>query len=173
MNKNPLIAKRDEAFEHTYRQYGIRCAERVIHLTAVPEFACALAVLKIYDAEPTKSNKDRLAKMYKALVALPELNDCVAAAMRWGLRGILYEALHPKGSAWSLGSYFREAVEMMAHKELDRSKRREWYTARNDEGKFQEQLWKQLWDKFYEEFYETQPVYLAKQKQSEFSETTL
>jgi hypothetical protein len=160
MNKNPLIAKRDEAFDHTYRQYMIGCAEHVIHLTVVPEFACALAVLKIYDAEPTKANKDRLAKLYKALVAIPELNDRVAAAMLWGLRTSLYEALHPKGSAMSNGTYFREAVEMMAHKEQDRSKKCHWYTARNNEEKFQEQLWNQLWAKFHKEFYETQKIYL-------------
>jgi hypothetical protein len=165
MNKNPLIAKRDEAFYHTYRQYSIGCAEHVIHLTTVPEFTCALAVLKLYDAEPTRANKDRLAKMYQALVALPELNDCVAAAMCWGLRCILHAALHQKGTAWSNGTFFREAVEMMARKEPDRSKQREWYTARNDEEKFQEQLWKQLWGKFHEEFYDIPKVYLAKKKQ--------
>jgi hypothetical protein len=165
MNKNPLITKRDDAFDHTYRQYNIGIAEHVIHLTTVPEFACALAVLKLYDAEPTGVNKDRLAKMYKALVGIGELNDSVAAAMLWGLRGILYVALHPKGSAISHGTYFREAVEMMAHKEPDRSKRREWYTARNAEEKFQNQLWEQLWGEFHKEFYDTEKVYLAKKKQ--------
>jgi hypothetical protein len=96
MNKNPLITKRDSAFDHMYRQYMIGCAEHVIHLTSVPEFTCALALLKIYDAEPTKANKDRLAKLYKALVAFPELNDCVAAAIRWGLKNESLRGAAPK-----------------------------------------------------------------------------
>jgi hypothetical protein len=87
MNKNPLITKRDDAFDHTYRQYNIGIAEHVIHLTTVPEFICALAVLKIYDAEPTKANKDRLAKMYKALVGIGELNDSVQPLCSGGSEG--------------------------------------------------------------------------------------
>jgi hypothetical protein len=54
-------------FEHQIRSFYIQCAKHVLDLAPLPEFQDAIAMLEIYDGEPTEENREDLKRVYRKL----------------------------------------------------------------------------------------------------------
>jgi hypothetical protein len=64
-NRKEYNAAHTPAFQHCVRQHLIQCAKHAIKLAPLPDFKQAIAMLELYDREPSKLNRTRLNKFYR------------------------------------------------------------------------------------------------------------
>jgi hypothetical protein len=137
------------AFEHTARQYYIRCAERSIKLAPLAEFKNAMDWLKQYDHAPTPANRKSLERAYLCLVRVPDVFGYSAVGEVYhGLRRVLYETLHNRDgwASWSC-QHFAEAKYCAAAVAFSNNLKHAPDDALSAERDVQEKIYLELFDK--------------------------
>jgi hypothetical protein len=167
----------DRAWDHTARQYLIRCAEPAINkLAPLPEFQNALEWLKEYDSKPTDRNRTKLNRVLRELEAgrktgrrnygYTAVGECYS-----GLCHIIRVVLHPNRK-WGISScstaQFAEAYYCAADATDPRV---DWprvcwaYSALHHAYDEHMKIWNELWGGFFAEFGNSWEEYQAKQRQ--------
>lgn len=148
-NSSVQRTEQDEVFEHQGRQFYIECAKHVLNLAPLPEFKDAIAMLEMFDMEPTEENRADLENVYRLLIderTRREYGYTAIGEFYNGLTHILACVLEDPDSILSSSvQYFAEAAWCAGHdlncsttfdNVADRAQRVEY--------EWQEQLWEEL-----------------------------
>lgn len=152
MDTQRMSEAENSAFDHKRNQFYIQCARHVLNLAPLPEFKDVIALLEMYDAEPSDENRADLEAAYNALVderTRREYGYTAVGEFYSGLVHILECVLFSPDSVWSSSvQYFTEACWYAGRAIRCGSHPRDDFAGRAQHGeyKWQDALWKQIFD---------------------------